>query len=333
MLIFWYLARRFLAYVISISLMLAFLFNFVEFFEKLLRVKHVSVATIMHFLSLNFIPAFFDLLPIGVWLATCLVLKDLLANNEWELLQLLIFVPRRFFVFTLAMGVIVSASALLLYEGGAAHLAFQAEHFRQDKFKQGTGSKLLNRWFELDNNQFFYCGVLDLATFEGKDLILITMSPDFHLEKIVKAADFTVDPITSIVSAPENNIHFSSPGLFAQINLSLEEPTLGNLARKILFHKDILPAGVYNELLGQLCTRLGYYFQILLYPVITFCLFMCTYHPYARWVCMLLAYPLVLLAVTIGNAAFHNGFHALAILLPYLIMLLVVMLVRVKRFP
>lgn len=332
MLIFWYLTRRFLAYVFSISLMLAFLFNFVEFFEKLLRVKHVSVATIMHFLSLNFIPAFFDLLPIGVWLATCLILKDLIANNEWELLQLLIFVPWRFFVFTVAMGMLVSTGALLMYEGGVAHLAFQAEHFRQDKFKQGTGSKLINKWFELDNNQFCYCGVLDLETCKGKDLLVISMSPDFDLEKIVTAADFTFDPTTSMVSAPESNINFSSPGLFSQINLSLEEATLGNLARKIIFHKHILPPGVYNELLGQLCTRLGYYFQILLYPVITFCLFMSSYHPYARWVLMLSAYPLILLSATIGNALFNNGFHASIILLPYLIMLIMVLLAWIRKF-
>lgn len=346
MLIFWYLTRRFLAYVFGISLMLAFLFNFVEFFEKLLRVQHATVGTIIHFISLNFIPAFFDLLPIGVWLATCLVLKDLFASNEWELLQLLIFVPKRFFVFLLAMGMVVSTSALLVQEAGVAHLAFQAEHFRQEKFKQGSGQKVVNRWFDLDDNLFCYCGMLDLTTNQGKDLLIISMSPDFHLKKIVNAPDFSVNPATSMILVPTSTVFdadnpgvlaqadstFWSPGFFSQINLGLEEPTLGNLGRKIIFHRRILPSGVYNELLGQFYSRLGYYLQILLYPLITFCLFMCTHHPYTRWVLMLSAYPITLLAGTIGNAAFNHGFAASIILLPYLIMIVIAILARIKMF-
>jgi hypothetical protein len=294
---------------------------------------------------LNFIPAFFDLLPIGVWLATCLVLKDLFASNEWELVQLLMYVPQRFFIFTLTMGIVVSTNALLIQEGGAAHLAFQAEHFRQEKFKQGTGRKLVSRWFQLDNNEFCYCGVLDLETLHGKDLLTISMSPDFHLKKIVNAADFTVDPITSMVKIPTSKVFemdnpgilaqmdssFGSPGFFSQLNMDLEEPTLGKLTSRIIFHRHILPSGVYNELLGQFCSRLAYYLQILLYPFITFCLFMISYHPYARWMYALSAYPLVLTASTIGNASFHHGFHASAILFPYLIMLIIALLAWTRK--
>lgn len=341
MLIFSYLARRFFAYVCTVGLMLAFIFNFIEFFEKLLRLKHASVGTIIHFVALNFIPTFFDLLPICAWLAMCLLIKDLVTSQEWELLQVLMFIPKRLLLFAISIGAIMSLSTFFLYEGIGSNLTFQAEHFRKNTFKQGTGKKLFDRWFELADNQFFHCELADLENNSGKGLAMISMDHNFQLTTIVNASDFYLDPVSSTITAPmatrydakspgtlvHHSFTLQAPELFSQFALSNEEQSLKNLLSKTVMHSaKKLPAGIYRDIQGQLFTRLAYYLQILLYPLITACLFMCLYHPYAQWVLMLSAYPIVLIAGLIGNGLFHSGMHPVIILVPYILLLTIILL-------
>jgi hypothetical protein len=339
MLIFSYLTRRFLAFLAAISLLLAFIFNFIEFFEKIVRSKQVPVSVIIHFLSLNFIPTFFDLLPIAVWLAMCLLIKELMGRYEWELLQLMTFIPRKFLRFSLIMGLALSVSSLVLHERYVANLVFKAERFKQEKFKQGAPQILVNKWFELDHDRICYFSIFNPETVAGDDLLIIQFSPDFTFQKMIQACHFTINPATTSIEIPEARIFdmgvqgeyiqkelaIHSPAFFSQLKMNFEYPTLFNTAKKLSLYGKLLPSGVYNEMLGHFCSRMGYYIQLLLYPLLTICLFMVTSHPYIRWILALLAYPLLLTATITSDAAFHSGFHAFILLMPYLLVLLFVL--------
>src|SRR3972149_4709923 len=84
-----YFLRRFIGFFFALTLLLAVIFNLIEFFEKLVRVKHTDIGSIIHFIGLNFLPSFSDLMPIGVWLATCIMIWEFHQNHEWETLFLL----------------------------------------------------------------------------------------------------------------------------------------------------------------------------------------------------------------------------------------------------
>jgi len=331
MVIFTYLARRFVRYVIVTSFLLAFLFNFIEFFEKLVRVKHTTAATIIAFLRLNFLPSLIDGMPVALWLATCLLLKELMQHNEWELLQIISYVPKRFFVFTITMGLFFGAVVLVVRESAVADLAARAERFKQEKFKQERVQKIIGRWVELSSHQFAYFNVLDLDHMTGLDLLVVTMRPNFELERIVTAPTFVVDPLKCTVLAqqakvvamdhPEavafDQLNFHTPALLPQLKMSLEAPTLRNLGRKILLYQDVLPIGVYKELLYAFLMRMVCYLQLLLYPVLTYCLFMLTTHAVGRWALALAPYPLFMVLGVVSDAAARYGLNPWLTLVPY----------------
>jgi lipopolysaccharide export LptBFGC system permease protein LptF len=336
MLIFWYLTRRFVTFVTAITVLLTFLFNFVEFFEKLVRIKSAGVGVIIHFLALNCIPTFFDLLPIGMWLATCFLLKELYQYNEWDLLQLLTYIPTRFLSFALIMGLVFSFSTFVIHENYVANLLFKAERFKQENLKQGAVQKLVSTWLELDHDKVCYFGVLDPKTGQGQDMILIEMTPQFALQNIIKAGEFHIDTTTNAITLShaevfDMNEHeekdvdavtITSPAFFSQLKISLEAPTLGGTIRKVLFYQDILPKGIYDELVGQMCSRLMYFLQLLLYPLLVICLFLWVRHPYFKWVAAMGAYPLMLMASVGGDSLFHRGLGALGMLSGYIAIIL-----------
>ncbi len=327
--------QRFLTFVVIISILLAFLFNFVEFFEKLLRVRHVQVITIAHFLWLNFIPSLFDLLPVAVWLATCLLLKELDQRNEWELLQLLTFIPKRLITFLLAMGLLVSIFTVVVYENFVSDLAFQAAHFKQEKLKQATAQCVVDKWLELDAHQLCYVGFLDLQAQQGSEIMLLFMNPTFELLKIIKAPSFFLDPKTNSVHLQRGRVFEISqaqestfgeldvvvPSFFSQMCIECDVPTLYSGAKKLVLYRSLLPPAVYNDLLAKLLGRIGFYLQILLYPLLTLCLFLSLRGAVTRWIGALVAYPLFLMIGLIGDGAVNSGLHAFAVLVPYLLVM------------
>jgi lipopolysaccharide export LptBFGC system permease protein LptF len=336
MMLFTYLARKFSLYVITISFLLAFIFNFIEFFEKMVRVKQARAMAVTTFLGLNFIPTFLDLLLIGVWLATCFLLKELCWHHEWELLQLLTYIPKKFFVFMVIMGVAVSSMAFVINEYCGASLAFKADKFKQERLKQSMDHVLMTTWLELDRGRFCYFSVLDTKTLRGEDLLLITMSSQGMLQSVVKAPFFTVDFKSMTVTVPDGyefdheeqeekkirNKTFVLPAFFSQLRINLEIPTVGNLLNRVTFYRHALPQGIYNDLLGKLFARISYFIQILICPLLVIALFMCTQHPYVRWVLALSAYPLCIVAGLVGNAGVRHGLHASFIFFPLLLMAL-----------
>jgi hypothetical protein len=346
MLLFRYLGRRFLLYLLTLDFLLAFIFNFIEFFEKMVRVKHTTAGVIIAFLRLNFIPTFLDLLLISTWLATCFVIKELFVRHEWELLHLLTFIPQRFFMLMLTMGIFISTAAFVLYENCGAQLAFRAESFKKEKFKQSTDHILMTTWLELDNNRLCYFSVLDTKTLQGQDLLLIAMSPKFTLQSVVKASSFTIDFATMAIIIPEGLVFDSDqqcetmiynkklvvPAFFSQLGINLEVPRVSNMIKKAIFYRDALPPHVYDDVLGKLFTRLAYFMQLLLCPLFVFALFMCCSHPYGRWVAALSAYPLFIVVGIIGDKLFQYGLHPLIIFAPLLVILFFIIWCWIRRY-
>lgn len=342
MLVSWYLTRRFLGYFTTLVLFLAFLFNLVEFFEKIVRVKHVAVGTVFHFLGLNILPSLFELMPVGLWLATCFLLKELATRHEFECLHLLTFIPRRFFSFFLLMGLGVALVTFGLREQFVAHLTIKAERFKKEAFKLHSDQKIISKWVELDEDRFCYFSVLDAQKSEGTDLLIVTMSPQFRFQQIITAPYFTIDPKVSSVIIPEarieqegeegrtvNNIVVNSPGFFSHLRMNFDVPTVGALTKKILLYRHVLPRGVYYELWYELLARIIFYIQLLLYPLMTACLFMFTRHQYMRWLLMLLPYPLLTGMGAVTDTLFRCGWHPIVSMFPYVfIMFFIVWSVR-----
>ena len=222
---------------------------------------------------------------------------------------------------------------MMLNEYGGASLAFRAEQFKQERLKQSMDHVLMTTWLELDHNRFCYFSALDTKTLQGDDLLLITMSPDGALQTVIKAPHFTVDFASMNIVIPqgrefdrdeqdERDIHDRTlvlPAFFSQLRVNLEVPTIGAMSKRVMFYRNALPQGVYNDILGKLFDRISYFFQILLCPLLVLALFLCTQHPYLRWILALLAYPLCIVAGLVGDAGVRHGLHASFVFLPLLL--------------
>lgn len=335
MIIYSYLARRFLLYCIAISTLLTFLYNFIEFFEKMLRVKHTDISTILHFLQLNTLPAFIDYLPLGAWLSTALVLKELFARHEWDILQFITFVPQRLIMFFASMGVVLVFCAFMLNEGFVATIAFKTEAYKQEKFKQNSSYILVNQWFELSQGKLFYCGICDLKSGLGSDGVLVEMNATtFMVGNITRIPSFRLnseqqtmmiematmfDPETSksyVLSKEELYV----PALFSQIRMHMEPVTVFNVIRSLLLNGKSLPINAYKALLNKLCKRLEFYVQLMLYPVLSLLLFLLFIrYDYIRWIALLSAYPLMICLGLLSDFLLVNGFAAVGIFFSYLL--------------
>lgn len=300
-----------------------------------MRAKHASASVIFTYLGLNMIPSFFDLMPIGLWLATCFLLKELEQRHEWEPLQLLTFIPKKFFVTLLVLGVSLGLCSLVLREQIVIPLAFKSERFKQDKFKQRTGEKIVSKWLELDPNQFCYVDYLDLQKQEGEGLLVLWLSPEFVVEKLLSAPQFYTNQESKKIIIPQGQLATGTqsdvvvgdhqlyfPSFFSQIRISLEVPRLYTMAKKAILYKDYLPQASYNELLYAIFMRTAYYFQIVLYPIMTLILFMLSRHSYMRWLLALIPYPFFTLLAVVTDNLYRHGMHPILLLLPYAILIM-----------
>ena len=158
----------------------------------------------------------------------------------------------------------------------------------------------------LQENFFCSLGFLDLNTCQGNDLLLVYLSPRFDMQKIIKASSFYIDSLSQKLTIiqgyqfnPDNgqprelhNECITVPSLFVRLQMIHDEPSLMNLAKKLIFYYNDLSQETRNELLYVIMYRLWFYFQIFIYPIITFFLFlMAEHYRYYKWVFLLLPYP------------------------------------------
>jgi len=340
-----YIFKRYFLYFSAVTIILAVLSNMVEFFEKLIRVKHAATVTILHFVTLNFLPSIFEYMPVASWLVTCLLMRELHQQYEWEILQILSVSYKKLCSVFLLIGIVLAGISFIGKEYISVSLAFKSERFKQQAFKQSSVQKIINKWILLDQNTILHVGFIDTETNKGSDLLLITMSPDFIIEKTLSVEHFKLDQENQQILIDEGTVYSVSdsmynkiqtekifiPGLFSQIQINLEMPSLINSIKHLIFDKAYLPASLHNELLYQFLKRFLAHFQIILYPLLTFCLFaLFSYHAVLPWVAILLVYPFMVLVTACTDSLVRAGFSSWVALLPLIIMAGVTFLCRMR---
>jgi len=333
-----YILKRFFTNVLLINIGFTLLFNLIEFFEKMVRVKQTSGSAIVYFILLNLIPSFFENLPIASWLGSCMTILQMQQQNEWELLQLLNIKISKIFGLLLIAGTVLALFSFAGREFITGNLAQKAERFKLEKFKQNRHKKLFNQWFALDKNTFCFFRYLDLHENSGDSLSVIEVSQTFSIKKITFAPKFSLVAAEKAIFIPSGTIIFTNknkqqqlsattlqlPSFFTQLRMQGEALSLQQLFHTVIFDAKILPPHIYHQLLYLFLSRILLHLLLLLYPLLTFAFFfLFPYHRYHRWILMCLPYPLVTLLITTTDSLqqfFGNGLLAI---IPYVLLSLI----------
>ena len=341
-----YFFRRFFKYLFLINFSLTLLFNFIEFFEKLVRVKHATITMILHFIALNIPSSFFDTLPLSSWLAACLLIKEFAQQNEWEILQILNINYKKLFNLFLLAGAITASISFIGKEKLTLGLLNKTEKFKLEKLKQKPQHKIINKWLVLSQNNFFcYFNCLDLETDKGNGLTLLYLTPDFEIEKIISSPIFHIHPQTQDLYLPEGTItkiqnntqikikdlYLKIPTFFSQLQLNISVPSLSFLTKNLILWKNILPVEIWNDLLAHLLKRIFLHLHIILYPILTFLLFLlCPFHPRYKWLLIMLPYPIITIINILMNFMVQKGIPAYITIFPYLLLIIIIFSFKIK---
>lgn len=340
MILFRYITKRLLLTSFSINIGLTLLFNLIEFFEKMVRANQATSYTILYFILLNMIPSFFDNLAISTWLGSCMVIKEMYQQNEWETLQLLNVKISSIFLLVAITGIGLATCSFVGKEIITEKIAHRAQTFKLQQFKNNRHQKLFNQWFTLNEKLFCHFNFLDTRKSKGTQLSLIEVSPTFNITRITTAQKFLLDQEQKkiivpqgIVTIPENknrhsphqeavtNTQFTLPSFFTQLHIQGIAPPLKQLFHAILFDNNSLPKHVYHQLLYLFLTQVLAHLLILLLPLLTFTLFfLFPYHSYYRWIAIFLPYPLFSLLNTLTDSCMAAFSHGLISLIPYAIL-------------
>ena len=332
-----YIATRFFTYIFFINAGLTLLFGLIEFFEKMMRTQQATVGSILYFIVLSLVPSFFENLPIASWLATCMLIKEMHQQNEWDLIKLLNIPLKKIFFLILFCATALATAGFVGKEFVSYRTAQKAEEFKQEQFKQKKNTKIFNQWFMLKEQTFCHFQYLDIETNKGDSISLFEVSPQFSIEKITMAKKFkidseskkiTIEKGTTILTKSKKQISLENesiflPRFFTQLNMAGHTPKFTRLLRIVIFGKKSLPTHVYHQLLYLFLQRILIHLLLILYPLLTIALFLAApIYGHYRWVLIFLPYPLFILSSTLTDSAmqiFNNG--ALAIV-PYTTLLL-----------
>jgi hypothetical protein len=121
------------------------------------------------------------------------------------------------------------------------------------------------------------------------------------------------------------------PEFFYQLKLDIKTYSLHRLTTNLIFTKKMLSSNAWNNLFAQLLKKLLFLLQILIYPLLTFLLFLIfPYHPTYKWILILLPYPIITVLDVFINFLVKKGTNALLLLIPYLIAFAIIMIIRKK---
>ena len=340
-----YFYKRFFVYFISINLLLSTLFNVIEFFEKLVRVGHTNIQTIFHFITLNFLPTFFQLIPITTWLTTMLLLREFHQQNEWDIILIINIGYKKLLTLFFNVGLFLAIFSFFVNENFILQFTDRAQQFKVEKFKQKSSQKLINKWYILKENLFCYFETLDFNDNEGKNLLLVYTTPKFTFEKIINCPHFYIDTKKQIIQIPEGssfkvveNIHqklinerLQIPSFFACAQLGGKTTSLTSVFINLIATRSILLRDTWNDIFNSALQRLIFYLQILFYPMLTFSLFAMAYHyKYYKWILILLPYPLTTISSLFTTHLFQQSVSPLLSMILYVIISIWLILFRIK---
>ncbi|MFA6527148.1 MAG: LptF/LptG family permease [Candidatus Babeliales bacterium] len=327
-----YIFRRFFAYVGWTTLLLALIFALIELCEKMVRAQQVGVWAVVQLVGFNFIPSFFDIMPLASWIATLFFIKELYQQDEWTTVSILSISQKTILRIFFAAGLMLCCIHAIARETIALPCTAKAERFKQEVFKKQTPRTLLHQWLMLDATTLCHYNVLDTKKMTGSGLLIISMTAaGFIAKQTVTAPRFHLDQAHQSITLPEG-VSFNTqtgqstpiapttmhlPSFFSQLNITTEPPLLKNIMRHLIYNKNILPESVKNDLLAKLFKQLSASLLLLIYPLLTLCLFFlaATRKPLLA-VLPLLPYPLLLVTTTAADIGIAHGAPAIVTLVP-----------------
>ncbi len=335
MVFLFYFLKRYFIYFFSVTLLLTGLFNVIEFFEKLVRCAQSDLGSIAHFITLNLVPSFFELIPIGAWLATCLLLKEFAQHEQWDTLFLLSIGYKRIAKLFAFAGLVIMFVCIVLYESVVLSISGQAQQFKMKTFKQRSTTIIFKKWYQMDTNSFCYFDMLDCERGEGKSLLLFDLADDFSIKKVVNSSRFVIFPheqtikmlqgevLDRHVRAGKKKIKINSrriPNFFLQLGLDKQVPRLINFFSRVILSVSLLSFEIGREMVHIIVNRLFFYMQIFFYPLATFLLFAAfSRRRYYKWVFIFLPYVFVIFSSGLINYFFQNGFPVAFMLVPHIL--------------
>jgi lipopolysaccharide export LptBFGC system permease protein LptF len=339
-----YFLKRFFLSVISISSLIALLFSLVEFFEKMVRVKGVVFATVAKFTLLNAVPTFFESLPLGTWLATCLFIKELDQQGEWEALSIVTISPKKIQNLFLLGGVILSLFSFVGKEILFHGMHNQAESFRKEQFKNHSQKTLFDSWSQLSEKSFSHFDFLDLEKKEGTNLTILFIKENGTIKKTLKSHRFTIDTekerilcnksslftVATGEEKIETNKILPLPSFFKQLTIATKNPSVAQLS--VYLATGTIPSPqIKRNIMNELFKRIFPHSLLLFYPILTFLFFLLfPYHPLYKWFLILVPYPLLTTLSIVFEGLAKSSLISLLILSPYLIALLSVIFLQRK---
>lgn len=342
-----YFLKQFFKYLFIINISFTLLFNFIEFFEKIVRVKHATLSMILKFIFLNIGPSFFESINLSSWLATILLLKEFAEQEEWNIFKILNINYKNLFNLFMLSGFLTATIAFVGRESISLKLQNKSENFKQEKLKQISSKKLHNKWMEIRSNtkdkNYCYFQILDQAENKGSNLILIDINKEFKIKEITSSKQFEIYPENSNIKLIKTNkiniidnmqenfktkiIH--NPSFFSQLKLSSNIPSLTLLIKNIFLDKKHLPKSIWLNLIAELLKRLFFYLQILLYPLLTFCFFLMFEGDLRKkWISIFLPYPIMLSSDILVNFIANLNINPIFLFTPYILIIILIFFCR-----
>ena len=307
-----------------------------EFFEKIVRFKHSTIEAAINFVVLNFVPCFFENLPLSSFVAMCLLLKEIYQQNEWEIFHILNIKFKTIFQIIFFTASIFTVTSFFGKEILVFKLTQIAENFKQQQFKQNDNRNFFNQWINLNDRVLCHFNYLDMENDEGQEISILNFSENFDLEKTIFAKNFKINETektitiqkAKVINSKKDTIKniknkiFSMPHLFAQLNSKDSIQSISKSAKLIFHENKFISKGIYHKLMNDFFERIFRHILIVILPLLTLILFFM--FPNAgiyRLAIILLPYPVSIALTTISNSVFQILPIGIISIIPYVILI------------
>jgi hypothetical protein len=342
-----YFLKRYLSFFFILTFILAFIFNLIEFFEKLMRVANVDKQVIFHFICLNFLPSFSDLMPVGSWLASGLLLWELHQRHEWDTLFMIAVSYKTLLKLFVLGGFFMMISAFFIHEFLVLPLTAQSMRFKRERLRHGQQSKLINKSFMIKNDLFCSIGLLDIDAGIGYDFLLVSLSECFDIKRVISSPCFEMDITKKVLTLMQGTIFTRNdqstvslhekkiklPGFFVKLLMHDEAPLLINLIKIVFMQRAFLSQEIVDELWYLILQRIFFYFQILIYSILCFVVFALAENlGFYRWPLLITPYLVVTALGVLLMLLHQNHFSIIVLMFSFAVFILFVLFLSIILF-
>ncbi len=335
-----YLLWRFCLYWFAVSSILATLFVTIDFFSKLQRHSGEGFFCLASYCLCSFLPTFFDVLPVSIWLVSLLLLRELSRRNEFEAMALAgvgsSFLIKVGFLMGL-LGVLISCC---LEDYLLVRLLSAAQRERRELIKGQAAWVVENRWILLKPGLILSFNRLDCVSGCGMSLVLFKIGHGL-MQEVTTAEHFCIKKITnsmvklclhgvSILDADGGIVDSKKAhSLMVPNFLYTLESGQGHysLAQSVLLLADKASLGSLcsgSAMLYDAISRIIYYLSLFFYPAVTIGVFVLVLHaPIVAWLSAFAPYLFFNGCKILLESLIASGASSLILFAPYLAILLV----------